>query len=79
MEENLFKGMKELGKEEGRKEEQRWRNWRKRYRVFLKKVLNKGEEKIQEKMKMTWQRDENLVQVQQQCSVYFWIKTFFKS
>ena len=46
-----------------------------KYMVFLKKVLHKREEK----MKMTWQRDENLVQVQQQCSVYFCIKTFFKS
>ena len=50
-----------------------------RYRVFLKKVLHKREEKMQEKMKMTWQKDENLVHVQQQCSVYFCIKTFFKS
>ena len=49
------------------------------HRVFLKMVLHKDEEKMQEKMKMTSQRDENLVQVQQQCSVYFCIKTFSKS
>ena len=36
----------------------------KRYGVFLKKVLHKREEKMQEKMKMTSQKDENLVQVQ---------------
>ena len=40
------------------------------YRVFLKKVLHKRHEKIQEKMHLTWQKDENLVQVQH-CSVYF--------
>ena len=34
------------------------------YRVFLKKVLHKREEKMQEKMKMTSQKDKNLVQVQ---------------
>ena len=34
---------------------------------------------MQEKVKMTWQKDENWVQVQQQCSVYFCIKTFFES
>ena len=28
------------------------------YRVFLKKVLHKREEKMQEKMKMTWQKDK---------------------
>ena len=32
-----------------------------KYRVFLKKVLHE----MQEKMKMTQQKDENLVQVQQ--------------
>ena len=41
------------------------------YRVFLKRVFHKLEEKMQEKMKMTWQEDKNLVQVQQHCSVYF--------
>ena len=30
------------------------------HRVFLKKVLHKREEKIQEKMKMTLQKDKNL-------------------
>ena len=30
------------------------------YRVFLKKVLHKREEKMQEKLKMTQQKDENL-------------------
>ena len=48
------------------------------YRVFLKKVLRKCEEKMQDKMKMNYQKDENMVQVQQQCSVYFSIKIFFK-
>ena len=66
-----------------KKGERKWR-WPSRkikiwYRVFFKKVLHKREEKMQEKMKMTSQKDENLVQVQQQCSVYFCIKTFFKS
>ena len=50
--------------------------WRGMYGVFLKKVLHKREEKIQEKMKMTSQRDENLVQ--HQCRVYFCSKLFFK-
>ena len=50
-----------------------------RYRVFFKKVLHKREEKMQEKMKMTKQRDKNLVQVQQHYSVYFCIKRIFKS
>ena len=35
-----------------------------KYRVFLKKVLHKREEK----MKMTLQKDENLAQVQSQCT-----------
>ena len=34
-------------------------NW---YRVIHKKVFNKSEEKIHEKLKMTLQKDENLVQ-----------------
>ena len=46
------------------------------YRVFLEKVLHKQEEKMQEKMIMTQQKDKNLVQVQQQCSVYFSTKIF---
>ena len=49
------------------------------YRVFLKKVLHKREEKIQEKVKMTLQEDENLVQGQQHCSVYFCTKIIFKT
>ena len=49
------------------------------YRVFLKKVLHKREEKMQEKMKMTKQKHENLVQVQQQCSVNFCLKIVFES
>ena len=47
--------------------------------MILKKVLHKREEKMQEKMKMTSQKDENLVQVQQQGSVYFCMKIIFKS
>ena len=50
-----------------------------RYRVFLKKVLHKREEKMQEKMKMAWQKDKSLVQVRRQCSVYFCIKIIFES
>ena len=34
---------------------------------------------MQEKLKTTKQKDENLVQVQQQCCVDFGIKTIFKS
>ena len=49
------------------------------YRVFLKNVLHKLEEKMQEKMKMTKQKDQNMVQVQQQCSVYLCKKNIFKS
>ena len=49
------------------------------YRVFLKKVLHKREEKMQEKMKTTSQKDENLVQVQKHCSVYLCLKIIFKS
>ena len=41
-----------------------------KYRVIFKKVLHKREEKMQEKIKMTQQKDENLVQVQQQCSFF---------
>ena len=54
-------------------------NQRIRYRVFFKKVLHKREEKMQEKMKMTYQKDKNLVQIQQQCSVYFCIKNIFSN
>ena len=49
------------------------------YRVFLKKVFHKRREKMQEKMKTTWQKNENLVQVQQQCSVHFCLKIIFES
>ena len=35
-----------------------------RYRVFLKKVLHIHEEKMQEKLKMTLQKDKNLTPVQ---------------
>ena len=44
------------------------------HRVFLKKVLHKCEKKMHEKMKMTKQKDKVLVQVQQQCNVYFCVK-----
>ena len=33
---------------------------------------------MQEKMKMTEEKDRNLVQVQQQCSVYFCVKMIFE-
>ena len=49
------------------------------YRVFLKKVLHKREAKMQEKMKMTQQKDENLIQAQQQYAVHFCIKTIFET
>ena len=45
---------------------------------FFKKVLHKHEEKMQEKLKMTYQKDKNLAQVQAQCNVCFCIKTFFE-
>ena len=45
--------------------------------MFLKKVLHEREEKMQEKMKMTWKKDQNLAQVQPQCSVDFSIKMIF--
>ena len=47
--------------------------------MFLKKVLHKGEEKKQDKMKMTWQKDTNLAQIQPQCTVYFCTKEGFRS
>ena len=46
---------------------------------FFKKVLHKHEEKMQEKLKMTYQKDKNLAQEQQHHSVYFSIETVFKS
>ena len=49
------------------------------YRVFLKKVLHRREEKMQEKIKTTLQKEENLLQVQQQCSVHFCIKMILES
>ena len=33
---------------------------------------------MQDKMKMNYQKDENMVQVQQQCSVYFCIRNNFR-
>ena len=33
-----------------------------RHRVFLKKVLHKPEEKMQEKLKLIWQKDKNSAQ-----------------
>ena len=50
-----------------------------KYRVFLEKVLRKREEEMQEKKKMTEQKDENAVQEQLQCSVYLFIKMIFES
>ena len=41
------------------------------YRVFLKKVLHKREEKMQEKMKMTSQKDKNLVHVNNNVMLIF--------
>ena len=38
--------------------------------MILKKVLHNCVEKIQEKTKITQQKDENLVQEKQQCSVF---------
>ena len=46
---------------------------------FLKKPLYKCEEKMQEKMEMIKQKDKTLVQVQQQCSIYFCIKLNLES
>ena len=60
-------------KEEGKPQKKRV------HRVFFKKVLHEREEKMQEKMKMTWEKDGNLGNVQQQSSVYFCIKIIFKS
>ena len=42
-----------------------------KYRVFLEKVFHKHEEKMQEKIEMTLQKDQNLVLEQLQCGVYF--------
>ena len=48
-------------------------------RVIRKKLFHKSEEKIQEKMKMILQKDENLVHIQQQYSVSFCEKIDSKS
>ena len=37
---------------------------------FLKKVVHKREEQMQEKMKITKQKDRNLVQVKSRCSLF---------
>ena len=50
-----------------------------RYRVIQKKLFHKSEEKMQEKMKMILQKDENLVHIQQQYSVSFYKKIDSKS
>ena len=49
----------------------------KQYRVVEKKVLHKSEEKMHKKMKLTKQRAENVVHVQQHHSVSFYKKIFF--
>ena len=41
------------------------------YRVIHEKVSHKTEEKMQENMKMTLQKDENLIHTQQQYSDSF--------
>ena len=48
-------------------------------RLSFKKVLHKREKKMQEKMKMTEQKDENLVQALQQCNFYLSIEIVFES
>ena len=48
-----------------------------RYRVDQKKVSSKSEEKIYSIMKMTSQRAENLVHVQQHRGKYFYKKNIF--
>ena len=42
-----------------------------KYRVIQKKLFHKSEEKMQEKMKMILQKNENLVHIQQQYGVSF--------
>ena len=51
--------------------------WKTTYRVSKKKVLHKSEEKMHKKMKMTSQRAENLVHVQQCHGKSFYKKIFF--
>ena len=41
-----------------------------KYRVFLKKVLHKREENMQEKMKMGWETDKNLAQDQPKWTIF---------
>ena len=48
-----------------------------KYRVSKKKVLHKSEEKMHKKMKMTSQRAENLVHVQQHHGESFYKKKYF--
>ena len=48
-----------------------------KYRLIQKKVLHKSEEKMHQKMKMTLQRAETLVHVQQHHIVSFYKKIFF--
>ena len=48
-----------------------------RYGVVEKKVNYKSEEKMHSKVKMTSQRAENLVHVQQHCK-HFYKKIFFQ-
>ena len=40
------------------------------HKVCFEKVFHKDEQKMQEKIEMTSQKDNNLVYVQQQCSFY---------
>ena len=47
------------------------------YRVSNKKVFHESEEKMHKKMKMTLQRAENLVQVQEHYGISFYEKIFF--
>ena len=49
------------------------------YRIIQKKLFHKSEEKMQGKMKMILQKDENLVHMQQQYSVSFVEKIDSKS
>ena len=54
-----------------------WTPDNKKYRVSNKKVFHKSEEKMHKKMKMTLQRAENLVQVQEHYGISFYEKIFF--
>ena len=46
------------------------------YRVIIKKVFHKSKEEMHDKMKMTQQKDENLVHEQHQYDVCFCKKKF---